>query len=55
MGEPVSAILRDHICKDTLPLIDVRITHIPTASGSDWCDLPIIMVSLSDGTFTKKL
>ena len=47
-------VLRDHICKDMVPLIEVRITRIPTASGSDWCDLPNIVVRLSDGTFTKK-
>ncbi|KZC09572.1 PREDICTED: DNA (cytosine-5)-methyltransferase PliMCI-like [Dufourea novaeangliae] len=49
------AILRDHICKDMAPLVEARIAHIPTASGSDWRDLPNIAVRLSDGTFSKKL
>ncbi|KAF3421234.1 hypothetical protein E2986_06562 [Frieseomelitta varia] len=48
-------ILRDHICKDMAPLIEARIAHIPTASGSDWRDLPNIIVRLSDGTYSKKL
>ncbi|PBC25685.1 DNA (cytosine-5)-methyltransferase PliMCI [Apis cerana cerana] len=49
------AILRDHICKDMAPLVEARIAHIPTASGSDWRDLPNITVRLSDGTYSKKL
>lgn len=49
------AILRDHICKDMAPLVEARIAHIPTASGSDWRDLPNIAVRLSDGTYSKKL
>lgn len=48
-------ILRDHICKDMAPLVEARIAHIPTASGSDWRDLPNIIVRLSDGTYSKKL
>jgi len=54
-GNWCQPVLRDHVCKDMVPVIEARITHIPTASGSDWCDLPNIMVRLSDGTFTKKL
>ncbi|XP_014605619.1 PREDICTED: DNA (cytosine-5)-methyltransferase PliMCI-like [Polistes canadensis] len=49
------SILRDHICKDMAPLVEARIAHIPTASGSDWRDLPNIVVRLSDGTYSKKL
>ncbi|XP_076753512.1 DNA (cytosine-5)-methyltransferase PliMCI [Xylocopa sonorina] len=49
------AILRDHICKDMAPLVEARIAHIPTASGSDWRDLPNIAVRLSDGTYSKVL
>lgn len=49
------AILRDHICKDMAPLVEARIAHIPTVSGSDWRDLPNIAVRLSDGTYSKKL
>lgn len=37
------------------PLVEARIAHIPTASGSDWRDLPNITVRLSDGTYSKKL
>ncbi|CAD1477928.1 unnamed protein product [Heterotrigona itama] len=48
-------VLRDHICKDMTPLVEARIAHVPTASGSDWRDLPNIIVRLSDGTYSKKL
>ncbi|XP_023289399.1 DNA (cytosine-5)-methyltransferase 1 [Orussus abietinus] len=47
--------LRDHVCKEMAPLVEARMAHIPTASGSDWRDLPNIVVRLSDGTFSKKL
>ncbi|XP_043275334.1 DNA (cytosine-5)-methyltransferase PliMCI-like isoform X4 [Venturia canescens] len=47
--------LRDHICKEMAPLVEARMAHIPTASGSDWRDLPNIVVRLSDGTYSKKL
>lgn len=47
--------LRDHICKEMAPLVEARMAHIPTASGSDWRDLPNIVVRLSDGTSSKKL
>lgn len=48
-------ILKDHICKLMAPLVQARIELIPTESGSDWRDLPNIVVRLSDGTFSKKL
>ncbi|XP_076172771.1 DNA (cytosine-5)-methyltransferase PliMCI [Ptiloglossa arizonensis] len=48
-------ILRDHVCKDMAPLVETRIAHIPTASGSDWRDLPNIAIRLSDGMYSKKL
>lgn len=48
-------ILKDHICKEMAPLVEARIAHIPTATGSDWRDLPNIIVRLSDGIFCKKL
>ncbi|XP_046403240.1 DNA (cytosine-5)-methyltransferase PliMCI-like isoform X2 [Ischnura elegans] len=48
-------VLRDHICKEMAPLVEARMAHIPTASGSDWRDLPNIVVRLSDGSYTKKL
>ncbi|KAJ9600521.1 hypothetical protein L9F63_026341, partial [Diploptera punctata] len=54
-GNQYQPILRDHICKDMAPIIEARIANIPTASGSDWRDLPNIVVRLSDGTYTKKL
>lgn len=37
------------------PVVEARIAQIPTSVGSDWRDLPNIVVRLSDGTFTKKL
>ncbi|RLU14961.1 hypothetical protein DMN91_012848, partial [Ooceraea biroi] len=49
------SILKDHICKEMTPLVEARMAHIPTATGSDWRDLPNISVRLSDGTFSKKL
>ncbi|GLH01282.1 DNA (Cytosine-5)-methyltransferase PliMCI [Gryllus bimaculatus] len=54
-GNQYQPILRDHICKDMAPLVEARMAHIPTVSGSDWRDLPNIAVRLSDGTFSKKL
>lgn len=47
--------LRDHICKNMAPLIQARISRIPTTPGSDWRDLPNISVTLSDGTKCKVL
>lgn len=48
-----TAKLRDHICKNMAPLIQARISRIPTTPGSDWRDLPNISVTLSDGTKCK--
>ncbi|OXU18829.1 hypothetical protein TSAR_015341 [Trichomalopsis sarcophagae] len=47
--------LYDHICKDLGPLVEARMGLIPTKTGSDWRDLPNIVVRLSDGTCTTKL
>lgn len=47
--------LFDHVCKDFGPLVQARITQIPTAVGSDWRNLPNIEIQLRDGSFTKKL
>ncbi|KAJ2949115.1 hypothetical protein O0L34_g6054 [Tuta absoluta] len=47
--------LRDHICKNMAPLIQARISRVPTTPGSDWRDLPNISVTLSDGTKCKVL
>ncbi|XP_028173545.1 DNA (cytosine-5)-methyltransferase PliMCI-like isoform X2 [Ostrinia furnacalis] len=50
-----TAKLRDHICKNMAPLIQARISRIPTTPGSDWRDLPNLSVTLSDGTKCKVL
>ena len=50
-----SAILHDHVCKDMSPLVEARMSRIPLAPGSDWRDLPNVVVKLSDGTSTKLL
>ncbi|XP_050350712.1 DNA (cytosine-5)-methyltransferase 1-like isoform X2 [Nymphalis io] len=47
--------LRDHICKNMAPLIQARMSRIPTTPGSDWRDLPNVSVTLSDGTKCKVL
>lgn len=54
-GKHYQPMLRDHVCKEMQPLVEARMSQIPTASGSDWRDLPNIEVRLSDGTYTKKL
>ena len=48
-------VLQDHICLGFNPLINERMRHIPLEVGSDWRDLPNIVVRLSDGTFTDKM
>jgi len=47
--------LYDHVTKNMAPLICARFSRIPTTPGSDWRDLPNEIVTLSDGTKTKKL
>ncbi|XP_024944997.1 DNA (cytosine-5)-methyltransferase PliMCI isoform X2 [Cephus cinctus] len=54
-GNRDQPILQDHVCKEMAPLVEARMAQIPTASGSDWRDLPNIVVRLSDGNFSKKL
>jgi len=54
-GKPYRLILTDHICKEMSPLVEARISYIPTTYNSDWRDLPNIVVRLSDGTYSKKL
>ncbi|KYQ51853.1 DNA (cytosine-5)-methyltransferase PliMCI [Trachymyrmex zeteki] len=54
-GKPYQSRLTDHICKEMSPLVEARMSYIPTTNGSDWRDLPNIVVQLSDGTYTKKL
>ena len=48
-------VLRDHICKEMSPLVEARMRHIPLKPGSDWRELPNIVVTLRDGSSTKKL
>ena len=36
-------------------LVVARIRHIPVGPGSDWRDLPNIVITLSDGNSTQKL
>ena len=54
-GNQYQPVLRDHICKEMAPLVEARISQVPTSVGSDWRDLPNIVLMLNDGTFTKKL
>lgn len=55
MREGSGTTVRDHVCKEMAPLVEARMTHIPTSAGSDWRDLPNIVVRLRDGTYTAKL
>eukprot|EP00794_Sanderia_malayensis_P016015 gene16015-17632_t len=48
-------ILRDHICKEMSALTAARIRFIPQQPGSDWRDLPNIVVRLPDGNYSSKL
>ena len=54
-GKQLQPLLRDHICKEMSPLVAARMSYIPLAPGSDWRDLPNIVVRLTDGTKTQKL
>ncbi|KRT82621.1 hypothetical protein AMK59_4034 [Oryctes borbonicus] len=54
-GAFTSNVVKDHVCKELAPLVEARMSHIPLAPGSDWRDLPNIVVRLSDGTYTNKL
>ncbi|TRY63131.1 hypothetical protein TCAL_04277 [Tigriopus californicus] len=47
--------LRDHICKKLVPVVEARMTFIPTEPGADWRCLPNIVIKLKDGTFSEKL
>ncbi len=44
----------DHICKKMTPLMQARISLIPTRPGADWRDLPNIVWKFADGTKTGK-
>lgn len=52
-GTDGTAKLRDHICKKMAPLVQARVSRIPTDPGSDWRDLPNISVELADGNKCK--
>ncbi|XP_045468881.1 DNA (cytosine-5)-methyltransferase 1-like isoform X2 [Harmonia axyridis] len=54
-GRESSEVVRDHICKEMAPLVEARITQIPTYPGADWRDLPNMVVRLNNGTFTQLL
>ena len=47
--------LRDHVRKMMSCLVEKRIEYIPREAGSDWRDLPNILVKLADGTYADKL
>jgi len=47
--------LRDHMVKKMSPLVEARMSLIPTTAGSDWRDLPNIRMKLRDGSFTELL
>ena len=48
-------MLRDHICKEMSALTAARMRHIPTEPGSDWRDLPNVVVRLPDGAHSTVL
>lgn len=50
-----TGLVKDHICKKMAPLVEVRMSHIPLSDGSDWRDLPNIVVRLEGGTYASKL
>jgi DNA (cytosine-5)-methyltransferase 1 len=47
--------LREHMCKKLNPLVEARMTLIPTTPGADWRDLPNIPMRLSNGEWSQKL
>ncbi len=47
--------LMDHITKVMSALVEARMALIPTVPGSDWRDLPNIVMKLADGNYTEKL
>jgi len=51
----IQQVLRDHVCKEMSPLVEARMRLIPCKPGSDWRDLPNAVVTLRDGSSTKKL
>lgn len=48
-------VLRDHVCKEMSALVEARFKYVPHSPGSDWRDLPNIIIRLNDGEYTKKL
>ena len=47
--------VRYHYCRQLSPLNQKRVELVPTIPGSDWRDLPNIVVELEDGTMTRRL
>lgn len=54
-GNNQNTMVKDHICKKMCPLVEARISYIPTYSGADWRDLPNKVVKLSNGNVTETL
>ena len=50
-----SPSLLDHYTKEMSELVKIRMELIPTEPGSDWRDLPNIVMRLEDGNYTEKL
>ncbi|XP_072402558.1 DNA (cytosine-5)-methyltransferase PliMCI-like [Diabrotica undecimpunctata] len=50
-----NTLVRDHVSKEMSPLVEARISHIPTYPGADWRDLPNVRVSMPDSTQTYLL
>lgn len=54
-GPDSDQYVQDHICKEMAPLVEARISQIPTYAGADWRDLPNMVVRLNNGTLTQLL
>ena len=50
-----NSLLRDHIVKSVSPLVQARLDYLPTTPGSDWRDLPNIIIPLHNGETMRKL
>ncbi|KAJ8969760.1 hypothetical protein NQ314_001597, partial [Rhamnusium bicolor] len=52
----INDLVKDHICKEMSPIVEARISHIPShIPGADWRDLPNKVVRLRDGSVTNIL
>lgn len=54
-GSSQTSTITEHVCKDMAPLVEARMSYIPLAAGSDWRDLPNLVVRLTDGSYTNTL